>query len=122
MIFCSRFSITIWVRALSSVPISGSARMFFHSCTTGVESSSNSCCWRRMICSRFFWYTSIVNNPSRSSSVLTFQVSSASTFGSAVSSALKTANNGCLSEKTKFAVSIGENPWRTRACEISVNN
>ena len=37
---CSRLSITTWVRALSSVPISGSARMPSQSLTTGVESSS----------------------------------------------------------------------------------
>ena len=40
----SRFSMTIWVRALSSVPISGRARMPSQSSTTGVDSSSSSCC------------------------------------------------------------------------------
>ena len=49
---CSRLSITTWVRALSSVPISGSARMPSHSCTTGVDSSSISCCCRAMTSSR----------------------------------------------------------------------
>ena len=48
----SRFSITICVRALSSVPISGSARMPSQSCTTGVDSSSSSCCCRPMTSSR----------------------------------------------------------------------
>ena len=43
---CSSFSITTWVRALSSVPISGSATIPSHSVTTGVESSSISSCWR----------------------------------------------------------------------------
>ena len=52
---CSRFSMTTWVRALSSVPISGRARMPSHSLTTGVDSSSISCCWRRMTSSRLFW-------------------------------------------------------------------
>ena len=51
----SRLSITTCVRALSSVPISGRARMPSHSFTTGVESSSMSCCWRAMISSRLFW-------------------------------------------------------------------
>src|SRR5262245_30739010 len=49
---CRRFSITTCVRALSSVPISGRARIPSHSCTTGVDSSSISCCCRRMISSR----------------------------------------------------------------------
>ena len=48
----SRLSMTIWVRALSSVPISGSARMPSHSSTTGVDSSSSSCCWRAITSSR----------------------------------------------------------------------
>ena len=51
---CSRLSITTCVRALSSVPISGSARMPSHSVTTGVDSSSISCCWRKIISSRPF--------------------------------------------------------------------
>ena len=54
---------TTWVRALSSVPIMGSARTPSHSFTTGVDSSSMSCCWRRITCSRFFWYTSVVYRP-----------------------------------------------------------
>ena len=41
---CSSDSITICVRALSRVPIIGSARMPSHSLTTGVESSSISSC------------------------------------------------------------------------------
>ncbi len=51
----SRFSITTWVRAESSVPISGSARMPSHSWTTGVDSSAISCCWRRITSSRLVW-------------------------------------------------------------------
>ena len=31
-----------------------------HSFTTGVDSSSMSCCWRMITCSRLFWYTSVV--------------------------------------------------------------
>ncbi len=46
---------TIWVRALSRVPIMGSARIPSQSFTTGVESSSISACWRLMISSRVFW-------------------------------------------------------------------
>ena len=41
-------SITTWVRALSRVPIIGSASTPSHSFTTGVESSSISSCCRRM--------------------------------------------------------------------------
>ncbi len=41
---CSSDSITTLVRALSSVPISGSATMPSHIFTTGVESSSSSSC------------------------------------------------------------------------------
>jgi hypothetical protein len=37
-------SITTWVRALSSVPISGSATMPSQSVTTGVDNSSISSC------------------------------------------------------------------------------
>ena len=48
----SRLSITTWVRALSSVPISGSATTPSQSFTTGVESSMSSSCWRRMTSSR----------------------------------------------------------------------
>ena len=50
---------------LSSVPISGKARMPSHSLTTGVDSSSSSCCWRTMTWSRVFWNTSIVYRPRR---------------------------------------------------------
>ena len=50
----SRLSMTTWVRALSSVPISGRARMPSQSSTTGVDSSSSSCCCRAMIPSRLF--------------------------------------------------------------------
>ena len=46
--------------ALSSVPISGRARMPSHRCTTGVESSSSSCCWRLITSSRIFWKTSVM--------------------------------------------------------------
>ena len=52
MIFSSRLSITTCVRALSSVPISGSATTPCQSFTTGVESSISSSCWRWMISSR----------------------------------------------------------------------
>ena len=52
---CSRFSITTCVRALSSVPITGSASTPSHSVTTGVESSISSCCWRTITCSRPRW-------------------------------------------------------------------
>ena len=57
---CSRLSITTCVRSLSSVPISGSARMPSQSLTTGVDSSSISCCWRMMTSSRDPWYASVV--------------------------------------------------------------
>ena len=50
----SSVSMTTWVRALSSVPIIGKASTPSHSFTTGVESSSMSSCWRRMISSRLF--------------------------------------------------------------------
>ena len=56
----SRFSMTTWVRSLSSVPISGSARMPSQSLTTGVDSSASSRCWRWMTSSRLFWKTSMV--------------------------------------------------------------
>ena len=45
---------TTCVRALSSVPISGKASTPSHSSTTGVDSSSISCCWREMTSSRPF--------------------------------------------------------------------
>ena len=52
---CSSDSITTCVRALSSVPIIGSARTPSHSLTTGVDSSSRSSCWRAITSSRLFW-------------------------------------------------------------------
>ena len=51
---------TTCVRELSSVPIIGRASTPSQSFTTGVESSSMSCCWRRITSSRPFWYTSVV--------------------------------------------------------------
>jgi hypothetical protein len=62
----SRFCITTCVRSLSSVPIKGSARIPSQRRTTGVEISSNSCCWRRMISSRPFRNELAVSRPSRS--------------------------------------------------------
>jgi hypothetical protein len=50
----SRFCMTTCVRALSRVPINGSARTLSHKRTTGVDSSSSSCCWRAMTSSRVF--------------------------------------------------------------------
>ena len=53
---CSRFSITTWVRALSSVPISGSASTPSHSLTTGVDSSEHLLAAGAAITSsRVFW-------------------------------------------------------------------
>ena len=49
-----------------------------HSFTTGVESSSMSCCWRAITSSRAFWKTSVVYRPNWSISSLSRQVSSAS--------------------------------------------
>jgi len=63
---CSRDYMTTWVRALSSLPIMGRASTPSHNFTTGVESSSISSCWRRMISSRVFWQVLTVNSPSRS--------------------------------------------------------
>ena len=57
---------TTCVRAQSRVPISGTASTPSHSRTTGVESSSISCCWRMITSSRLFWNTSIVYRPSLS--------------------------------------------------------
>ena len=56
----SRVSITTCVRAESRVPIIGSASTPSHSFTTGVESSSMSCCWRAISSSRVRWYISVV--------------------------------------------------------------
>jgi hypothetical protein len=36
-IWLSKFSITTWVRSLSSIPINGSRMILSHSSTTGVE-------------------------------------------------------------------------------------
>src|SRR5919204_2845746 len=102
---CRRFSMTTCVRALSSVPISGSARMPSDSCTTGVDSSSMSCCWRRMISSRLFWWASVVKSASRSSSTVVCQISSASASASPPISVRRRSNSGCLSDITNVAVS-----------------
>ena len=45
---------TICVRALSSVPMRGSASTLSHILTTGVDSSSSSCCWRLITASLAF--------------------------------------------------------------------
>ena len=47
----SSFSMTSWVRAESSVPISGTAMTPSHSLITGVDSSSIAVAWSAMICS-----------------------------------------------------------------------
>ena len=71
---CSRLSITTWVRALSSVPMMGSASMPSQSLTTGVESSSSSCCWREISSSRVAIKASVVIRASRSSSSVAVQI------------------------------------------------
>jgi hypothetical protein len=109
-IFCSRLSITTWVRALSSVPISGSASTFCHSCTTGVDSSSSSCCWRRMTCSRAFWCTSMVYRPSLSNSELVAAISLASWAAAHSRMLRRWSNKGSFRANTKLAVSSGEKP------------
>ena len=53
-ILCKSDSSTICVRALSSVPIIGNARIPSHNLTTGVDSSSISSCWRLISSSRDF--------------------------------------------------------------------
>ena len=50
---------TTCVRLLSSVPISGNARIPSHNVTTGVDSSSISCCCRAIRASRLRWNTSV---------------------------------------------------------------
>ena len=62
-------SITSCVRLESSVPIIGTASTPSHSLTTGVDSSSSSCCWRWMTSSRERWYVVAVNWASLSTSV-----------------------------------------------------
>ena len=117
-IFSSRLSITTCVRALSSVPISGSATTPSHSFTTGVESSSSSSCWRWMTSSRVRWYVSAVNRPSASISWVATHIASAA---SAVRARAPRSNSGCLSEKTKVAVSVGVKPRVARVREISIS-
>jgi hypothetical protein len=118
-IFCRSDSMTICVRALSSVPTSGSARMSFHSSTTGVDSSRSSRCWRAMTSSRLRWYSSMARSPSLSSSDVARHRSSASASGSFLSSARRRAKSGCFNENTKVAVSAGENPASARVRESS---
>ena len=52
---CSSDSMTTCVRCESRVPIIGRASTPSQRLTTGVESSSNSSCWRAMTSSRPFW-------------------------------------------------------------------
>jgi hypothetical protein len=49
----SKFSMTICARALSSVPMSGKARIESHKWTTDVDSSSSSWPWRLMMAVSF---------------------------------------------------------------------
>ncbi len=69
-------SITTCVRALSSVPMIGSARMPSHNFTTGVESSISSSCCRAMNFSRVAWKASAVISASLSTSWVVFHMSS----------------------------------------------
>src|ERR1700733_9885665 len=117
-----RVSITTCVRWLSNVPIIGNARMPSHSLTTGVDNSAISRCWRTMTSSRLFWNTSSVNRPSSSSRVVIDQVSSATWAGEKELLRVSVLKSGCFNEKTKVAVSLGENPWVARARETSVSN
>jgi len=110
----SRFSITIWVRSLSSVPISGTATMPSHSLITGVDRSSSSCCWRSITCSRPRWYASTVTRPSLSKTVEESHVSSFSRLASDAKARRNALKIGFFSEKMKVAVSMGENPASAR--------
>ena len=113
---CSRFCITTWVRALSRVPISGRANTLSHKRTTGVDNSSSSVCWRAMTSSRVFWYTSVVNRPSRSRMMVVFQISSARACPSP-NSFRSCVNTGSLREKMNVAVCAGLKPALAREAE-----
>jgi len=111
----SRLSMTVCVRALSSVPINGRARMPSHNRTTGVDNSSSSCCWRPMMSSRLFWTASTVYSPSLSSSNVAIHISCASLSGSLPIFCRNNVKSGSLKENTKVAVSDGVRP--SVACE-----
>ena len=118
----NKFCITICVRALSRVPIRGSARMPSQRRTTGVEISSNSCCCRRMISSRPFTKALVVSSPSLSISMVARHVSSANPCASFPNSFRMRSNNGCLKENTNIAVSPGVKPSSTRRRDRLVRN
>src|SRR6185312_15186098 len=121
-IFCSRLSITTCVRSLSSVPMSGSARMLSHSSTTGVDNSNSSRCCREITSSRFFWYISAVRSPSWSSSTVASHREAARASASRDCSARSRVKSGCLSENTNVAVSVGVKPCRARLREMPARN
>src|SRR5207342_903319 len=97
---CSSDSMTIWVRALSSVPIIGNARTPSHNFTTGVDNSSISSCWRRMMSSLVFWNALTVKRPSRSTSSLAAHVSADSRAVSLGMAWLRRWKRGFFSENT----------------------
>src|SRR6185437_3680470 len=118
---CSRFSITTWVRWLSSVPISGSARMPSHNLTTGVDNSAISRCWRTITSSRPFWKASSVSRPSSSSSTVVDHTAEAICSADNDLSRFSALKSGCFSENTKVAVSVGEKPCSARERERSIS-
>ena len=118
----SRLSMTTWVRALSSVPISGTATTPSHSFTTGVESSMSSSCWRaddllaaadeRLGRDEPEPVEQLAGGPQRGAELVR----------APVERPLHAASkNGCLSERTNVAVSVGVNPWSARDRESSLS-
>ncbi len=110
----SSASITSCVRLESSVPIMGTASTPSHSLTTGVDSSSSSCCWRWITSSRVRWYVVAVNWANLSTSVEAVQVASSAPFASVPNACRTPANSGFLSDSTKWLVSPALAPCAAR--------
>ncbi len=121
-ILCRRLSITTWVRSLSNVPMSGSARMLSHSSTTGVDSSSSSRCWLWMTDSRLLRKISVVYSAMRSRTVVVVHSSSPSALASFASSVRIRPNSTCFNERMKVAVSVELNPCCARERETPSRN
>lgn len=116
----SRLSITTWLRALSRVPISGTATTPSHSLMTGVATSRS--CWRCRAMSSSPALTVVSMITRRSVEVRTVsacvqavtRASSASSWNSARSSAV----TGSRRPATSPAICVGVNPARARAAAI----
>ena len=115
---CSRFSMTTCVRALSSVPISGSARMPSHSSRPASTAPASPAAGGRSPPRGALKYLGRVE-PEPVEQDAVGVPSALSELGCQPTIACSRSKSGCLSEKTNVAVSDGEKPCWARAADSS---